>query len=305
MESQRKYPGFWAAVLLCALFLGFQSGLAVPLVVLELVFHVKVFGHPAVLCGLNTLAGGLTLAVGFLLGRQPWRQTMPLQPVRWAVLAAVLVTMLGAAILLSEADNLLRMILPMPAWVVAMFKLAFGLGGSFWGSLMLLVIVAPVSEELLCRGLILRGFLSRFGPRKAILLSALLFAGLHLNPWQFVSAFALGGLLGWWLLRTGSLVPCLAGHAIYNGCVLAAPYLPWKIPGFNRGDALAPEGFQPWWFDLLGGVLVAIGVLWFRKAAPPRPVAASGTPHALPPVLTGLEFAARPAPGGPPVIPRP
>ena len=303
METQRNYPGFWAAVLLCGLFLIFQSVLAVPLVVLEQIFHFKVFGHPAVLCGLNTLACGLTLGVGYLIGRQPWRETMPLKPVRWAALAGLVVTMLGAAILMSEADNLLRAILPMPVWMVDIFKLAFGLGRSFWGGLMLLVVVAPVTEELLCRGLILRGFLSRFEPRKAVLLSALLFAGLHMNPWQFVSAFTLGVLLGWWYLRTGSLVPCLAGHAIYNGCVFGAPYLPWEIPGFNRGDALMPAGFQPWWFDLLGAILVAVGVLWSRKCLPPRPEAAGGLASAIPPVLTVRESNQLPAPGVPPILP--
>ena len=95
----------------------------------------------------------------------------------------------------------------------------------------------------------------------------------------------------------------MAGHAIYNGCVFAAPYLPWEISGFNRGDRLVPEGFQPWWFDLLGAVLVAGGVLWFRRVVPPRPETASRPASAIPPVLAVLESSQLPVPGVPPVLP--
>ena len=38
---------------------------------------------------------------------------------------------------------------------------------------------------------------------------------IHLNPWQFVPATLLGVLFAWFLLRTGSLVPCLVGHALH------------------------------------------------------------------------------------------
>jgi hypothetical protein len=47
----------------------------------------------------------------------------------------------------------------------------------------------------------------------------LLFALFHLNPWQFPAAFALGLILGWIRIRTGSVLACIAGHAIHNGLV--------------------------------------------------------------------------------------
>jgi membrane protease YdiL (CAAX protease family) len=46
----------------------------------------------------------------------------------------------------------------------------------------ILVIMAPLTEETLCRGLILNGFLKNYSRRKAMIVSALLFALLHLNP---------------------------------------------------------------------------------------------------------------------------
>jgi uncharacterized protein len=78
------------------------------------------------------------------------------------------------------------------------------------------VIAAPVMEEILFRGIILDGFLKRYGPAKAITVSALLFGFLHLNPWQFVSAFCIGILMGWIYYRTGSLALVILIHFANN-----------------------------------------------------------------------------------------
>src|SRR5207249_4934307 len=47
--------------------------------------------------------------------------------------------------------------------------------------------------------------------------TAVLFGAFHLNPWQFPGAVGLGVIFGWWFVRTGSLVPCIFGHAFVNG----------------------------------------------------------------------------------------
>ena len=119
---------------------------------------------------------------------------LPLGPVPLSLLVPMAVSVLGVGILLSEADNLLRTVLPPPAWLERMFvELAAG-QRSLWGSIALLVVAAPLTEEALFRGVILRGFLGRYAVRRAILASALLFAVFHLNPWQFVGAATFSSL---------------------------------------------------------------------------------------------------------------
>jgi hypothetical protein len=153
-----------------------------------------------------------------------------------------------------------------------------------------LVLVAPVTEELLCRGIMLRGLLGRYRPGVAIALSSMLFAFMHLNPWQTISAFALGLLFGWFYLRTGSLWPCIAGHAINNGiCVIlvSAPFGWWPAP--SASDLQIVE-FQPLWMDAAGAVLLLAGLRWFGKAAPGIrldgvPVPPILQPQDLPPVI--------------------
>lgn len=124
----------------------------------------------------------------------------------------------------------------------------------------LLVLVAPLTEELLMRGVFLQGFLRRYSMKKAVFLSALLFAVFHLNPWQFAAALTTGVLFAWWRIRTASLWPGIFGHALNNGLgLITLDLLRLEIPGYTPHEG--PAVFQPIWFNTLGVVLLAAG-LW-------------------------------------------
>lgn len=81
-------------------------------------------------------------------------------------------------------------------------------------------LIAPVVEEMLFRGILLRAFLERYPRGAAISYSALYFGAAHLNIYQFFLAFPLGLLLGWLYERSRSLVPCIALHAALNTTVV-------------------------------------------------------------------------------------
>jgi len=88
------------------------------------------------------------------------------------------------------------------------------------------VVAAPFAEEWLCRGVILKGLLNnQTPPYKAIAWSSLIFAVLHLNPWQAIPAFCLGFAIGWVYWRTKSLWPCIFMHAVNNGFAFIMLYL--------------------------------------------------------------------------------
>jgi len=78
-----------------------------------------------------------------------------------------------------------------------------------------------VLEEMLFRGVILRGFLQHYPPGLAIAGSAIVFGLAHMNLYQFVVAFVIGGLSGWLYARTRSLLPSIVLHACYNGSLTA------------------------------------------------------------------------------------
>jgi hypothetical protein len=96
-----------------------------------------------------------------------------------------------------------------------LFESDFGI----WGGIVRVVVLAPVVEELIFRGVIFSGFKKNFRPIWAVILSALLFALFHLNPWQLGPTFLLGLLLGFVRLRTGSLLAAIFTHALHNGMI--------------------------------------------------------------------------------------
>ncbi len=268
MKQSNTYPGFWQAVALCVTFVVLQILFLIPFVILDAIFELHLASHPAVIGVINLGACALVITMGWRIGRPTMSEVWALRRVSGRAVAGVIVASGGAIILLSEVDNLVRFILPAPEWIVRLFADLSAPSGNVGSAVFLLVMVAPVTEELLFRGLILRGLLQRFGATEAFLLSSMLFGLVHLNPWQFVSAAALGVLFAWWYARTRSLIPSVLGHALVNATVVGHRWLPFEVRGFNAGQPFARTEFQPLGFDVLGVLLLATGLWLFHRATP-------------------------------------
>jgi membrane protease YdiL (CAAX protease family) len=91
-------------------------------------------------------------------------------------------------------------------------------------SIVSITLVPAVFEELLFRGAILQS-LRRFGDGFAIVVSAVLFGLLHGNLSQMPNTLLLGLLLGYFVIRTGSIVSVMFIHFMNNGLVLAFDYV--------------------------------------------------------------------------------
>ncbi|MBW6479991.1 MAG: CPBP family intramembrane metalloprotease [Bacteroidales bacterium] len=92
-------------------------------------------------------------------------------------------------------------------------------------SSIMFVIAAPILEEFIFRGIILDGLLKSYSPLKSILFSSLLFGIVHLNPWQFVSAFLFGIMAGWVYYKTANLaLPILMHFAVNLFSVLSVQF---------------------------------------------------------------------------------
>ncbi len=86
---------------------------------------------------------------------------------------------------------------------------------------LLIVFLAPLAEECLFRAFLFPAFCARLGRWLGLLVSAILFAGLHLNLVAFLPLFV--GGLGFGLLyeRQGSLLCNAIAHTVWNGASLA------------------------------------------------------------------------------------
>ena len=87
------------------------------------------------------------------------------------------------------------------------------------------VIVTPIAEELLFRGYILDSIKRMHGDWPAIIGSALLFALVHFNLFGMVPIIMAGVIYGWLRIKTGSLLPSIACHMMWNLMALSLTYL--------------------------------------------------------------------------------
>ncbi|MCQ2407732.1 MAG: CPBP family intramembrane metalloprotease [Oscillospiraceae bacterium] len=103
----------------------------------------------------------------------------------------------------------------------------FSLSGSWKRTAVIViyvVLIAPVTEELLMRGLVLRN-LSRVSQRFGIFLSAFLFALMHENVAQFIYTLPLGILLGYITIRHHSVTPAIIVHMVTNAAGIVSELL--------------------------------------------------------------------------------
>lgn len=77
-------------------------------------------------------------------------------------------------------------------------------------------VIAPIVEELLMRGVVLGGLIGSCGAVAALLISSALFALLHFNMVQTLSALLCGLALGGLYLTTSSVLCCVVCHCAYN-----------------------------------------------------------------------------------------
>lgn len=162
---------------------------------------------------------------------------------------------------LSEIGNLVQEV-----WPISFDELARRhrlINPTSWSggvsALLALVLVAPVTEELLFRGWLLQDLKEQYGARPALIWSSVLFGLVHLEPTAIVYA-TLGGLvLGAVALRTRSTLASIAMHAGVNALPLLLPATLVRIDGFNT---LSREVEHISWWLLSLTIAGAAGALW-------------------------------------------
>jgi len=148
----------------------------------------------------------------------------------FSIALAVSIATLALSFIMDGISGLMP---PMPEHLEKVFEQM--MDGPLWVSLISVSIFAPFFEEWLCRGMILRGLLQKTKPVWAIIVSALFFAVIHLNPWQAIPAFALGLLFGYVYYRTGSLKLTMLMHCVNNTFAI----LMGQIDTFKDADSFS------------------------------------------------------------------
>ena len=92
-------------------------------------------------------------------------------------------------------------------------------GSSFAVVILVLMVVvgAPIIEELFFRGLLMRSIQARWNDGMALVVSSVFFAFVHFQPVQFAGLVLFGLIAGTCAQRTGRLGMSILAHAAFNG----------------------------------------------------------------------------------------
>lgn len=175
-------------------------------------------------------------------------------PVAVFLLLAV-IAMLALSVFSDPATSFI----PMPDLIKRVFEQVF-VNSQLWDMVVSTCILAPLCEEFLCRGMMLRGMLHHMSPKGAIIWSAVLFAVMHLNPWQSIPAFLIGLFLGWVYWRTHSLWTTIFLHCFNNtlSTVLMRVFPDMEVDT-GLWELLTPTTY---WIVIAAAALVLAGTLY-------------------------------------------
>jgi len=260
MEKQKAFPGIMGSIFLLLL-LHLLMGLVEFLYTIILSFcGMDSRGFSVFATGLFSILSFFgVIILGFKMTGRPVREVFPVKNIDPVFLLYLAITCVGLVIVLSEVDNIFRNNIPIPNHFSDKMKDLLT-GNDIISTAILIAVVAPLTEELLFRGIILNGLKKNHNAIAAIFISALLFSLFHGNPLQMTGAFFGGLYLAWILEKTKNILYPIASHSIFN----LFPFLILRmtsiqIEGFTDIDGVS-KNYQPLWFDFSGIIILISGL---------------------------------------------
>lgn len=179
------------------------------------------------------------------------------KPEKFGLLALIVIPLTFAAGLVVEP--LVNLLPDMPEWLEK--ALEANTSGNFWVNFACVCVMAPLLEEWLCRGMILRSLVyNRVPAWLAIGISALFFALIHGNLWQGLPAFILGVLFGYVYYKTGSIKITMLMHFTNNLISLIVS----RIPAAEECETWMDLVPQPW-YSVLFAFCALVLILGIRE----------------------------------------
>lgn len=102
-------------------------------------------------------------------------------------------------------------------------------------------LLAGICEELLYRGPIQAALARRLPPWVALAIGGLLFAAAHMDAHGLLTRALLGVVLGWVVLRGGSIFPAMALHAAFDSAAVAFQAWELRLAGAAAPGSVLPE----------------------------------------------------------------
>ncbi len=125
----------------------------------------------------------------------------------------------SAAVTVSIVAQLINQVFPFPQDYLEGLGKLFNLDVPVWQMFLVIAVMPGICEELMFRGFLIR-FFEKGKFWQPVIISALLFALFHLDPFRFIPVLILGILLGYLSSRSGSIINSMLSHTINNSLAL-------------------------------------------------------------------------------------
>ena len=166
--------------------------------------------------------------------KEPIFERLRLKPIKINLVTATVCLSMGIIIISDELDRIIQAFLPAPDYILDLNGLLRP--DTFIGFILLFIavsIIAPLGEELIFRGFFQQVLEKHWKDvTRAILVTALFFAMIHMNPYWFFQIYILGVILGFLAWKTKSVIPSLILHSMNNTMAMFFSFVDIEKNGF-------------------------------------------------------------------------
>lgn len=187
--------------------------------------------------------------------RLPVRETLSLRAPPPGAWLGVLIGAPAGLMLADGAVRLASLAMPIPeAWIEAMTE-NMGVGLPLWQMLIFFSLMPALFEEVAFRGVLLHGLKNRLTTLQLVLVAGIAFGFFHVDLFRIPPTSLLGVFLVISVIRSGSIFPAMAWHALHNALAL----------GSARLDRIALPEQPVWWHYVLAALAILLAVKLMKR----------------------------------------
>jgi sodium transport system permease protein len=168
---------------------------------------------------------------------------------------------ISASVIVILIMQVINMLFPFPEHYLEQMSKMFEMTDNIWMQLAVIALLPGFCEEVLFRGFLIR-FYEGYGKKAAVIISALLFAAFHLDPFRMLPTFLLGLLLGYLTLRSGSILNSMLSHFINNAFALLISTFAtstWFKYIIKDSDTIQ------WWLLIPAAIIFVVSITLFHE----------------------------------------
>jgi len=190
------------------------------------------------------------------------KEVLRLKIPKWKSFLFIPFIAISAQIIASIISQLINIIFPFPEKYIDALSHLYNMNEPSWKVFLAIALLPGICEELLFRGFLIR-FFEKYSVKWAVVISAILFAAFHLDPFNFISVLLLGLLLGYLAVRSGSIYSSMFSHLINNGMAFAL--VTFSDAGWVKFIAKDGENIN-YWLIAPALIIFCVSLYAFHKA---------------------------------------